>query len=237
MARPGIMLYFDILQPIRRLPDADKGRLLVAILEYGKDGIVPDFDGALGMAWDFIQPKLDRDGESYENTKVQRKYAAFCKKRSNINMPKIPFEEWLEMTEDERERAVTEINESQRPVDSVDSRYPTTTRTTTPTTTGTTTPSTTTNTATSTAAAVAGKATDIDKAAAADKKLKYLNGEIGKGVVILSEFQVDVLLDKLGIEMFDHYVTKLADWIIKNGATIKSHYSTILKWWTEDSIV
>lgn len=32
MARPGIMLYFDILEPIRVLPDADKGRLLVAML-------------------------------------------------------------------------------------------------------------------------------------------------------------------------------------------------------------
>lgn len=71
--------------------------------------------------------------------------------------------------------------------------------------------------------------------AALYKKLKYFNGELGKGVVVLSEYQVDVLLEKLGIEMFDHYVTKLANYIIKNGATVKSHYNTILKWWTEDS--
>ena len=36
MARPGIMLYFDILEPIKVLPDADKGRLFVAMLEYGQ---------------------------------------------------------------------------------------------------------------------------------------------------------------------------------------------------------
>lgn len=97
MARPGIMLYFDILEPIRELSDADKGRLLVAMLEYGKSGTVPEFKGRLAMAWGFIKPKLDRDDECYEASKVQRKYAAFCKKRNGLNLPKITFEEWLTM--------------------------------------------------------------------------------------------------------------------------------------------
>ena len=127
MARPGIMLYFDILEPIRVLPDADKGRLLVAMLEYGEYGTVPQFDGMLALAWGFIRPKLDRDEGSYENAKLQRKYAAFCKKRAGLNLPKIPFEEWLDMAEDERQRMVTTDNEPQRPVDSVNGRYPTTT--------------------------------------------------------------------------------------------------------------
>ena len=39
MARPGIMVYFDMLGPIKVLPDADKGRLFVAMLEYGQSGI------------------------------------------------------------------------------------------------------------------------------------------------------------------------------------------------------
>lgn len=236
MARPGIMLYFDILEPIRLLPDADKGRLLVAILEYSKDGIVPQFDGMLAMAWGFIQPKLDRDGESYENTKVQRKYAAFCKKRSNLNLPKIPFEEWLEMDDDERLRLVTGVNEQQRAVAPVDSRYPTTTGTPTVTGTTTVTPSTTTNTTTITTAAVAvTTGAEALAAAAADRKMKMLGGELGKGVVILSDAQIDMLLDKMGVDAFDHYVAKLANFIIKNGASVKGHYSTILKWWTEDS--
>lgn len=123
MARPGIMLYFDILEPIRVLPDADKGRLLVAMLEYGEFGTVPQFDGMLALAWGFIKPKLDRDEGSYENTKLQRKYAAFCKKRSGMNLPKIPFEEWLEMSEDERQRLVLPDNEPQRAVDFVNDRY------------------------------------------------------------------------------------------------------------------
>ena len=74
-------------------------------------------------------------------------------------------------------------------------------------------------------------------AAAADRKLKMLGGSLGQGVVSLSDYQIDSLLDKMGVDMFDHYVRKLSDFIIKNGASVKSHYSTILKWWTEDSTV
>ena len=61
MGRPGIMLYFDILEPIRRLPDAEKGQLLVAMLEYGQSGVVPVFDSfALSLAWEFISSLLKR---------------------------------------------------------------------------------------------------------------------------------------------------------------------------------
>lgn len=233
MARPGVMLYFDMLEPIRVLPDADKGRLLVAILEYGKEGIVPEFNGMLALAWGFVRPKIDRDLEEYERTVLRRQYATFCRERKKKNEPEISFEEWLIITGNQKHHMVSHDTND-------DQWYPTTTTTATAATTPTTstTPTTTTNTTTSTTAAVAANtATSADAlaAATADKKLKYLNGELGKGVVVLSEYQVDVLLEKMGIDMFDHYVKKLADFIIREGATVKSHYTTILKWWTEDS--
>ena len=61
MAKPGVMFYFDVRPCIKRLDAAEKGRLFEAILDYGEFGVVPELDGALGVAWDFIQPKLDRD--------------------------------------------------------------------------------------------------------------------------------------------------------------------------------
>lgn len=223
MARPGIMLYFDILEPIRVLPDADKGRLLVAMLEYGQSGKVPEFDGMLALAWGFVKPKIDKDEESYEDSVLQRRYAAFCKKRRKHNLPKIPFEEWIEMPEYEQEWRATSDNEPQRPVDFVASRYPTTT----------TTPSTTTNTSTTTAAATTTSTTE-DAAATTDKQLRYLQGELGQGVVMLSDEQVGSLLEQMGLDGFDHYVKKLARFIIKNDAQVMSHYETILKWYRED---
>lgn len=67
-----------------------------------------------------------------------------------------------------------------------------------------------------------------------NKRLDYLGG-IGKGVVLLTQEQMDSLLERLDIAEFDYYVEKLADFIIAHpSATIKSHYKTILKWVNED---
>ena len=209
------------------LPDADKGRLLVAMLEYGKNGTVPTFDGMLALAWGFVKPNLDRDGEAYEKAKVQRNYAAFCKQRKILKLPKVPFEEWSNMTEAERERLLTEDNEPKRAVDFVDPRYPTTSTTTTP--------STSTNTSTITAAAATTNTND--DTAAADRYVKVIGGELGKNVVFLSEGQISDLLDKMGLETFDYYMDKLSTFIIKNDARVKNHYETILRWWQEDGAI
>jgi hypothetical protein len=60
-------------------------------------------------------------------------------------------------------------------------------------------------------------------------KRRYLGGDLGKGVVFLSDEQMSDLLDKLSIEEFDHYVSVVADCIL-NGKkyTKKTHYQAIL---------
>ena len=230
MARPGIMLYFDILEPIKVLPDADKGRLLVAMLEYGQSGTVPAFDGMLALAWGFVKPNLDRDEEAYQNAVVQRKYAAFCKQRRTLKLPKISFEEWIDMSDDERLRMATSDNEPLRAVDSVDFRYPTTSTTTTP--------STTTSSSTSTAAAATTNTTEDGGGDSIYKNnVNVVGGELGKGVVFLSDIQISDLLDQMGLDTFDYYVDKLSTFIIKNNAHVNNHYETILRWWKEDGIV
>ena len=216
MARPGIMLYFDILEPIKVLPDADKGRLLVAMLEYGQTGAVPVFDGMLALAWGFVKPKIDKDSEEYNRTVLKRQYATFCRDRKKKGEPDISFDEWMMTIDDQSYQMISHDIKW----------YPTTTAAT----------STTTSTSTTTAAAANTNTTD-DAAATAYREMKYFKGELGKGVVILSDEQVDRLLETLGLDAFDHYVSKLANFIIKNGATVKSHFDTILKWWREDSCV
>lgn len=221
MARPGIMLYFDILEPIEVLPDADKGRLLVAMLEYGQFGKVPDFDGMLRLAWGFIKPKIDKDEAEYNLSVLRRQYATVCRERKKKGEPEITFDEWV--------KTIGGIDHQETSMMTNDNQwYPTTSTTTT------TTPSTTTTTTTSTSAAVTANTTD-DAAAAAYRQLKYFQGELGKGVVILSDEQVDRLLESLGLDAFDHYISKLANFIIKNKANVASHYDTIMRWWREDS--
>ena len=72
---------------------------------------------------------------------------------------------------------------------------------------------------------------------AESRRLERLGGELGNNVVLLSKKQIAALLDKMGIDAFDYYVDRLKNYIIDTGRKPTNHYSTILKWWTEDSQV
>jgi len=62
-----------------------------------------------------------------------------------------------------------------------------------------------------------------------------LGGELGKGVVFLSQEQMDDLLEKLSIEEFDYYVGVVADCILKGKQfKRKTHYQAILDMATQD---
>ena len=76
MAKPGIMFYFDVRPCLKRLTNEEKGMLFEAILDYGQHGILPDFDGMMGIAWDFIQPRIDADDDHYKEVVQARKTAA-----------------------------------------------------------------------------------------------------------------------------------------------------------------
>jgi len=76
MSKPGVMFYFDVRPCLKRLDDASKGKLFEAILDYGEHGIVPELDGMLGVAWDFIQPRVDRDEDKYQEKCENNRKAA-----------------------------------------------------------------------------------------------------------------------------------------------------------------
>lgn len=75
-------------------------------------------------------------------------------------------------------------------------------------------------------------ADNVDESA--DNTLEYMGGTLGKGVVLLTEAQQDALLEELGLDAFNHYVEKLATFIIEKGAKVSNHYATIRKWAKED---
>ena len=217
MARPGIMVYFDMMGPLKVLPDTDKGRLFWAMLEYGKNGTVPEFDGMLSLAWEFVKPKIDKDSEEYNRTVLKRQYATFCRDRKKKGEPEISFEEWV-MTID---------NQNYQMISHDIKWYPTTTTTT----------STTTSTTTATAAAATANTNADTAATAADSTVKALGGELGKNVVFISDEQFSDLLDRMDLDTFNYYIDKLSNFIIKNDAHVKNHYETILKWWREDGAI
>ena len=64
--QPGVMLYFDLRPGLGHLSDREKGMLLEGMLDYAQHGVLPQWEGALALVWDFIRPGIDRDRERYE---------------------------------------------------------------------------------------------------------------------------------------------------------------------------
>ncbi len=95
MGKPGVMFYFEVRPCLKRLTDAERLSLFDAVLDYGEFGIVPELEGAVGVAWDFLQPKLDRDNERYNRVVQQKGYALYCRYQKQKNLPELSFDEWL----------------------------------------------------------------------------------------------------------------------------------------------
>lgn len=66
-----------------------------------------------------------------------------------------------------------------------------------------------------------------------DKLMKI--GGIGKDVVYLTGRQMGILIDELGLDAFDRYVGRLADFIIEKNAHVNNHFEMIRKWHKEDT--
>ena len=94
--RPGIMIYFDMVEPLKRLDHTGKGKLFEAMLNYGQYGEVPDFggDGMLLMAWEFILPKLNADEKSYRKKVIKNTYSSYCNKAKKSATAPMDFDEW-----------------------------------------------------------------------------------------------------------------------------------------------
>ena len=78
--KPGVMIYFDLRPCLQRLTNEQKGALFSAILDYAENGVLPELDNvAVGVAWDFVKPRIDRDAETYAS-KVEKARAAINKR-------------------------------------------------------------------------------------------------------------------------------------------------------------
>lgn len=82
-----------------------------------------------------------------------------------------------------------------------------------------------------------GNSEDEKEAEKYENTFVCLGGTLGKGVVFLTPNQEAEILDKLGLDGFNFYVEKLANFIIEKEAKVANHYATILKWAREDAKV
>ena len=128
--RPGTMIYFnDILPLFDALQDEEIGQFFKAVVYYGKFGEIPDFSNSpvLSIAWGFIKPKIDRDGEKYEKEVLQRKYAVYCREMKKAGNDPLSFNEWERSLSTEIERyptatATETATETATPIGDADGR-------------------------------------------------------------------------------------------------------------------
>ena len=96
--RPGIMIYFDILETLHDgYTTKEAGELFLAMLHYGRDGIKPNFsDRGMKTLWKVVQVKIDRDNLKYSKTIELRKYATFCREYKKLHPGEEPpsFDVW-----------------------------------------------------------------------------------------------------------------------------------------------
>lgn len=126
--RPGVMLFFDVRPALKRLTIEERGQLFEAILDYGELGLLPDFEGGLGIVWDFIQPRIDQDAERYADKVLKNKYSAYVREAKKADIQPAEFETWR-----------TDPDSFYRAISSDVKRHPTTTPTPTSTSSTTTT--------------------------------------------------------------------------------------------------
>lgn len=95
--RPGVLLYFDILPALDKLPPAAVGELLLKALHYAQDGVEPVFDDAsLGFAWAFLKPAIDRDGVVYRDKRLRGDWLTYCRQCKRDGIEPLDFETWRE---------------------------------------------------------------------------------------------------------------------------------------------
>lgn len=66
MARDYVCLYHSYLDAIQALGDAERGRLLTAMLEYSITGATPQLGGNERYIFPMVKAQIDRDRENYE---------------------------------------------------------------------------------------------------------------------------------------------------------------------------
>ena len=209
MAKPGVMFCFEIRPCIKRLTLEEKGQLFEAILDYGEYGVIPEVDGAVGVAWDFIQQRLDRDTGRYDERVEQTKYAVAVReaKKKGIQLP--PFEKWRPLSDEERERLLSDDNE----------RYPNST-------TISTSNSTSISNSTENKESVAVEPPPTPEAVAGKKAQKHKYGEY------MNVLLTDDELNKLRAEIpgYEDLIGRLSEYMASTGKKYKSHYATIRSW-------
>ena len=84
--KKGFVLYYDYRQHLALLTDEERGKLLMALLDYGESGTAPELEGMALMAFSFISSQMVRDEQKYQE--IAKKRSESGKKGGRPSKPK-----------------------------------------------------------------------------------------------------------------------------------------------------
>ena len=83
-----------------RFPVSGRGRTIYVNVS----ALLRQFEGGLGVAWDFIAQKLDKDAENYAAKSIANQYGPYVREQEKRGLPTITREEWCALSDAERKR-------------------------------------------------------------------------------------------------------------------------------------
>ena len=93
MSKPSfVCLYLDYQQTFAPFTDAERGRLVSAMLDYARTGAIPEFTGNERYAWPMLQGQIQRDQQKYfDRCEQNRRNALKRSKAEEGAMPAEPY--------------------------------------------------------------------------------------------------------------------------------------------------
>lgn len=99
--RPGIMVYFDMLDALEEYEAEERGLLFTAMLRYGLYGEIPEFeDRGMRTLWKNVQPRIDADGVRYEQSCRNKSYSVYVREAKKRGEEPLSREAWGEQQDE-----------------------------------------------------------------------------------------------------------------------------------------
>lgn len=121
---PYVCLYRSYLQTLAPFTDAERGRIMMAMLNYSATGEIPLFEGNERYIWPSVQSQIDRDLEAYRAKCSKNRENGTKGGRPPRNPTVIPETEWLfEKPKKAKEKEMEKENEKENKNESESEKY------------------------------------------------------------------------------------------------------------------
>ena len=114
--RPGIMVYFELLDALEDYNAEEAGQLFLAMLRYGQYGELPEFaDRGMRTLWMSTKRKIDMDNRSYEQACCNRRYSTYVREAKKRGETILDRDEWERRQQEETSNDINSIQLQQEP--------------------------------------------------------------------------------------------------------------------------